>query len=43
MEAVQMIYPDRHGRWPWDEGVSDAFRHQQPVLETDPVPEWAKD
>lgn len=43
LDAVQLIYPDRNGRWPWDEGVSDSFRQLQPVLETAPVPDWAKD
>ena len=30
--ALQLIYPDRQGQWPWDEGASAAFRHQQLVL-----------
>jgi hypothetical protein len=40
--GLQMIYPDRHRRWPWDAGVSDAFRQNQPVLESAPVPAWAR-
>lgn len=41
--AMQMIYPDRERRWPWDEGTSEGFRQNQPVLELEPVPEWARD
>ena len=41
--VLQMIYPDRERRWPWDPGVADGFRWNQPVLETEPVPEWARD
>lgn len=30
--ALQLVYPDRHGRWPWQEGVSPEFRARQPVI-----------
>lgn len=40
--VLQMIYPDRERRWPWEEGVSDGFRRNQPVLENEPVPAWAR-
>ena len=30
--ALQLIYPDREGQWPWDKGASEGFRHQQVVL-----------
>jgi len=39
--ALQFIYPDRHGRWPWDEGVHPDFRRLQPVLADEPEPPWA--
>lgn len=41
--AIQMIYPDRERRWPWDKGASEGFRQNQPVLEVEPIPEWARD
>ena len=40
--ALQLIYPDRDRRWPWDERVSAAFRATQPILADVPVPEWAR-
>ncbi|HEX6810134.1 MAG TPA: DUF4262 domain-containing protein [Planctomycetota bacterium] len=30
--AVQLVWPDKQGRWPWSEGVREAFRECQPVL-----------
>lgn len=30
--VLQLIYPDKEGRWPWDEGVTPGFLWQQPVL-----------
>ena len=30
--AVQLVWPDKQGRWPWDPGVRDGFREMQPVL-----------
>jgi hypothetical protein len=41
--ALQMIYPDRERRWPWDDGIAEGFRRNQPVLEREPVPPWARD
>ena len=40
--ALQLIYPDRERRWPWEEGVSAGFRQNQPVLDDEPVPAWAR-
>jgi hypothetical protein len=39
--ALQVIYPDRHGRWPWQDGVVEEFRQIQPVLADMPEPPWA--
>jgi len=39
--ALQLVYPDRAGRWPWEPGVSPGFISQQPVLSRVPVPAWA--
>lgn len=30
--AVQLVWPDKQGRWPWQEGVREGFRSGQPVL-----------
>ncbi len=30
--AVQLVWPDKQGRWPWDAGVREVFRDSQPVL-----------
>jgi hypothetical protein len=40
--ALQMLYPDKDRHWPWDEGVSDLFVENQPVLANGIIPEWAK-
>ena len=40
--VLQMVYPDRLSRWPWDDGVAARFREIQPVLADIPVPDWAK-
>ena len=39
--TLQLVYPDREGRWPWDAGVSPSFLAQQPILNAVPVPAWA--
>jgi len=39
--TLQLVYPDRSGRWPWDPTVSAGFRDAQPVLAEAPVPRWA--
>ena len=41
--ALQLVYPDRERRWPWEPGVDEGFRRQQPVLDLEPVPAWARD
>ncbi|MCR9244955.1 MAG: DUF4262 domain-containing protein [bacterium] len=30
--ALQMVYPDKMGRWPWDEGCQQGFRDGQPLF-----------
>jgi hypothetical protein len=35
--ALQFIYPDREGRWPWEDGVSEEFRRYQLVLADAPT------
>ena len=32
-EVVQLVWPDKHGRWPWDAGVRSGFRELQPLLD----------
>lgn len=39
--ALQLIYPDREHRWPWEPGVSPTFRSKQPLLADVDVPAWA--
>jgi hypothetical protein len=39
--ALQLVYPDRFGRWPWNPEVSAGFLQAQPVLADAPVPGWA--
>lgn len=29
--AVQLVWPDKQGRWPWDPGVREGFAAAQPV------------
>ena len=31
-DAVQLVYPDKMGRWPWTEGTQKAFVSNQPVV-----------
>src|SRR5262245_32731872 len=31
--CLQLVYPDKQGRWPWQADVRDGFRRIQPVLE----------
>lgn len=31
--AVQCVWPDRGGRYPWDRGFDEALRRAQPILE----------
>lgn len=30
--CVQLVWPDKQGRWPWDPGVREGFAEAQPVL-----------
>jgi hypothetical protein len=30
--ALQMVYPDRAGNWPWESEATAGFRVQQPIL-----------
>lgn len=30
--ALQLVYPDSGGRWPWQDGVAEGFRRRQPIL-----------
>jgi hypothetical protein len=40
--ALQLIFPDREHRWPWDDAATASFRETQPVLADIAVPLWAK-
>lgn len=31
-ECVQLVWPDKQGRWPWDASAREGFRDSQPVL-----------
>ena len=31
-EALQLIWPDTAGVWPWDAAASEGFRASQPLL-----------
>lgn len=30
--CVQLVWPDKQGRWPWEPGVREGFAEAQPVL-----------
>ncbi|MBR0754645.1 DUF4262 domain-containing protein [Bradyrhizobium jicamae] len=32
--CLQLVWPDREGRFPWDEGCDAGFRKDQPVLKS---------
>ncbi|MFL5577733.1 MAG: DUF4262 domain-containing protein [Gemmatimonadaceae bacterium] len=34
--VLQVVYPDRTGRYPWEDGVAEGFRAVQPVLADGP-------
>lgn len=36
--VVQLVWPDKQGRWPWHEGVRQGFRELQPLLDRLPPP-----
>jgi hypothetical protein len=38
--ALQMVWPDQHGRWPWDANVDPEIRERQPVIENQGDPPW---
>ena len=40
--GLQMVYPDRERRWPWDAGTAAGFRDGQPILADIGVPAWAR-
>ena len=29
---IQVVWPDKHGHWPWQNEASDSFREAQPLL-----------
>ena len=39
--ALQLVFPDREHRWPWQDGVAAGFRAQQPVIADEEIPGWA--
>ena len=41
--ALQLVYPDRAGEWPWSAAVSAGFRERQPILADTPIPPWARE
>jgi len=41
--VLQLIFPDRSGRWPWHEAVDPGFRAAQPVLADEPEPPWSRE
>ncbi|MEI7770114.1 MAG: DUF4262 domain-containing protein [Chloroflexales bacterium] len=36
--AIQLIYPDAGGRWPWDPACEEHIRQKQPRLDLPPQP-----
>ena len=40
--ALQMIWADQQGLWPWDPSVDARVRETQPVIEDQGVPPWAR-
>ena len=39
--ALQMVWTDREGRWPWETTVDPAVRERQPAIEDQGHPPWA--
>lgn len=35
--VFQLICPDKEGRWPWDEGLTDKYRWLMPMLSEAPM------
>jgi uncharacterized protein DUF4262/uncharacterized protein DUF4265 len=40
--VLQLVFPTTAGVWPWDPNASEYMRKTQPLLETAPVPNWAR-
>jgi hypothetical protein len=40
--TLQLVFPSTAGVWPWEPEASEFMRTQQPLLETAPLPEWAR-
>ena len=40
--TLQLVFPSTAGIWPWDRAASGDVRRQQPLLETAPLPAWAR-
>jgi hypothetical protein len=40
--TLQLVFPTTAGVWPWDPEASEFLRTQQPLLETAPLPAWAR-
>lgn len=38
--ALQLVYPDSQGRWPWDPAATADFRQSQPVIVDEGDPPW---
>jgi hypothetical protein len=39
--ALQVVWADQDGRWPWEPSVDSRVRDIQPVIEDQPDPPWA--
>ncbi|HEY4216446.1 MAG TPA: DUF4262 domain-containing protein [Gemmatimonadaceae bacterium] len=40
--TAQLVWPTTSGTWPWDANASDEFRALQPLLDSAPMPDWAR-
>lgn len=40
--TLRLLFPSTAGVWPWDPNASEIVRTQQPLLETAPLPDWAR-
>jgi hypothetical protein len=40
--TLQLVFPTTSGIWPWDSAAPASFLAAQPVLETTPLPAWAR-
>jgi hypothetical protein len=41
--TLQLVFPSTAGVWPWDPAASEFIRTQQPILQSVPVPDWARE